>query len=338
MGLDWDAPAYSDDDPADPSASPLPPLQVEYGELAGHLEHNTESPETLLQRYNERLRKNPADAAAYHHRAHALAELNRLEDASADLTRAIRLRPDDGHSRIFRAEIDYRFRRYQSAITDLEDVLARHPAEFGVAEFLAVCCNNLAWELANAPAPHRDLDRALAMIRRALAAAPDEAGLLNTLGVIHYRAGRHAEAIATLRRSLPAGRGLTDGFDLFFLAMAHHRLGHREEARACYDRALRWLRDHQNRDEPSARDLAAFRAEAEAVLAGPAGELPEDVFTNPGRSDRQRGPEPAPETARLPPEKTIAAAVPGWPAPCPTRERPSRLVRPPGAVPLTTTS
>ena len=33
MGLDWDAPAYSDDDPADRSAPPLPPLQVDLGPL-----------------------------------------------------------------------------------------------------------------------------------------------------------------------------------------------------------------------------------------------------------------------------------------------------------------
>ena len=45
MGLDWDAPAYSEDDPASHSASPLPPLQVDFGTLAGHLEHFTEPPQ-----------------------------------------------------------------------------------------------------------------------------------------------------------------------------------------------------------------------------------------------------------------------------------------------------
>jgi len=35
MGLDWDAPAYADDDPADATATPLPPLQVDLGPLAG---------------------------------------------------------------------------------------------------------------------------------------------------------------------------------------------------------------------------------------------------------------------------------------------------------------
>jgi hypothetical protein len=31
MGIDWDAPAYSDDDPAAASVPPLPPLQVDLG-------------------------------------------------------------------------------------------------------------------------------------------------------------------------------------------------------------------------------------------------------------------------------------------------------------------
>ncbi len=33
MGLDWDAPAYSDDDPASPALLPFPPLKVDYGPL-----------------------------------------------------------------------------------------------------------------------------------------------------------------------------------------------------------------------------------------------------------------------------------------------------------------
>jgi serine/threonine protein kinase/WD40 repeat protein len=36
MGLDWDAPAYSDDDAARPDLPPLPPLKVDYGPLSGH--------------------------------------------------------------------------------------------------------------------------------------------------------------------------------------------------------------------------------------------------------------------------------------------------------------
>src|SRR5262249_276918 len=148
-----------------------------------------------------------------------------------------------------------------------------------VRELLAECCNNRAWELVNGPEPRRDLDRALAMCRRAVALAPGEAMSLNTLGVVQYRAGRYDEAIATLERSLAAGPGQSDGLDLFFLAMAHHRLGHREEARTCFNGGLHWLGDQHGLNERSTQELAAFRAEAEAVLTSPAGELPEDVFS-----------------------------------------------------------
>ena len=100
MGLDWDAPAYPDDDPASPSAPPLPPLQVDYGPLAGHLEHFSENAESLVERYtastqerSQRRRGLPPS------RPMRWRSLRRFPEAIADLTRAIRLRPDDAHLR-----------------------------------------------------------------------------------------------------------------------------------------------------------------------------------------------------------------------------------------------
>ena len=58
------------------------------------------------------------------------------------------------------------------------------------------------------------------------------------MDVVLYPAGQSDRAIAILERSLESSRGQTEAFDLFFLAMAHHRLGHREEACECHDRAL----------------------------------------------------------------------------------------------------
>jgi hypothetical protein len=37
LGLDWDVPAYSENDPAGSAAPSLPPLQIDYGPLAGHI-------------------------------------------------------------------------------------------------------------------------------------------------------------------------------------------------------------------------------------------------------------------------------------------------------------
>ena len=77
----------------------------------------------------------------------------------------------------------------------------------------------------------RDPERAVALSRRAVALAPPLPAYLNTLGVALYRAGEYAEAISVLDRSRAAGKGEFDAFDLFFLAMAHHQLGHRPEGR-----------------------------------------------------------------------------------------------------------
>ena len=43
MGLDWETPAYPDDDPASPCGRPLPPLQTDLGPLARDLEHYIEA-------------------------------------------------------------------------------------------------------------------------------------------------------------------------------------------------------------------------------------------------------------------------------------------------------
>ena len=174
----------------------------------------------------------------------------------------------------------FKLHQYEPAIADLEASLKLQLDQILTRERLAFCCNNLAWELANGLGPRRDLDRAMALARRAVDLSL-ESGSLNTMGVVQYRVGRYTESIATLERSVADGRGQSDGFNLYFLAMAHHRLGQRVQARDGFDRAVRWVKAQRNLDARSTKELDGFRAEAEAVLAGPAGERPEDVFAVP---------------------------------------------------------
>ena len=68
--------------------------------------------------------------------------------------------------------------------------------------------------------------------------------------------------------------GLTPGFS----PRGSHQLGHRAEARGCFERAVRWLREQKSLPGQYTQELADFRAEAQAVLAGLTGELPADVF------------------------------------------------------------
>ncbi len=137
----------------------------------------------------------------------------------------------------------------------------------------------MAWRLATGPAALRDPQKALELARKAIAASPDTAVYLNTLGVAQYRAGHFSEAIATLKKSLAASKGESDAFDLFFLAMARYRLGRVTEARGDFDRALNWRRDHPNARQPGwSEELDAFEAEARDLVDRPLPDLPADVF------------------------------------------------------------
>ena len=90
--------------------------------------------------------------------------------------------------------------------------------------------NDLAWSCALGPGAVDDYDLLIHLAASATASRPT-ANRLNTLGALLYRAGRFEEAIRQLERSVEVhGAGGTP-FDALFLAMAHHRLGHLEEAR-----------------------------------------------------------------------------------------------------------
>jgi predicted Zn-dependent protease len=130
--------------------------------------------------------------------------------------------------------------------------------------------NDLAWSLVTAPERElHDPAEAVKLAREAVAKAPDNAGCPNTLGIALYRAGEWAEAIKALDESLRRRKG-GDSFDWFFLAMAHERLGHKEESRRWYGRAVRWMEANAAKDE----DLARFRDEAKVLLKeAPAGPM-----------------------------------------------------------------
>jgi serine/threonine protein kinase/WD40 repeat protein len=193
--------------------------------------------------------------------------------------------------RVDRGDLDsqlakIRLDRLEAALADCEVSLRLKPDQAELPPRLALICNNLAWTLATGPTSSRDPQRAISLARRAIELAPGQAIYLNTLGVAQYRAGRYAEAVSTLEKSRAAGSGGSEAFDLLFLAMARIRLGQIAPARADFDRAVQWRRDHPNPIQPGwSEDLDAFQAEARALLEGPPAELPADLFA-PGPPSR----------------------------------------------------
>jgi tetratricopeptide (TPR) repeat protein len=139
--------------------------------------------------------------------------------------------------------------------------------------------NSLAWLLATGPESSRDVDQAVEHARRAVELQPGYQLSLNTLGVALYRAERLAEAVETLEKSQRAGNGVLAAFDLFFMAMAHQKLGHAHQARSCFQQADASIESNRSRlSAEYIQELTKFRAEAERVLAGNGAELPDPVF------------------------------------------------------------
>jgi serine/threonine-protein kinase len=124
--------------------------------------------------------------------------------------------------------------------------------------------NRLAWFRAMCPDPaFRDPAQAVQHAAKAVALtrASPKPWYWNTLGVAHYRAGDWRAAVDGLRQSVALG--WDDGYNSFFLAMAHARLGDRTEARRWYDLGLR---NQSAALSFAGTELGRIRREAEQVL------------------------------------------------------------------------
>jgi WD40 repeat protein/Flp pilus assembly protein TadD len=267
----------------------------EMGNLAG-----------ALTAFSRRLERAPEDRDARFHRGRLALYLARPDLAADDFTRILAAEPDLERARYRRAQALIRLGRHRQALADLDTLIAKDPNRDAPYQLRSIAhealgerdqaradrekvaallpkdpmaLNNRAWTLATGPIEERDPERAVALARRAVELAPGQVSL-NTLGVALYRAGQYAEAVSVLEQSLAAGKGQFDAFDLFFLAMAHHRLGHVNPARDGFDRAVRWWGERKDLPAPYIAELTSFRAEAEAVLGlpRPLCELPANVF------------------------------------------------------------
>jgi hypothetical protein len=116
--------------------------------------------------------------------------------------------------------------------------------------------SDVAWCCVIAPVA---VDNRGEMIRLAEAA-------VDPLGAAMYRVGRYDESLKFLRESAARNGGQGIPRDWAFMAMAHHGLGHRDEARRWLDR----LRNHQPSTDLNQYweelEIRLLRSEAEAVI------------------------------------------------------------------------
>jgi tetratricopeptide (TPR) repeat protein len=122
--------------------------------------------------------------------------------------------------------------------------------------------DRIAWSLVVGPCRRLgDWPRAVALARQATEREPATGTHWITLGLAQYRAAKTTAAQEALEH---ARRLLGDGNARLWLgrAMVHCRLGQSDQARACYERALRVAGDLENHDE----DLRTLRDEVAALL------------------------------------------------------------------------
>jgi serine/threonine protein kinase/Tfp pilus assembly protein PilF/WD40 repeat protein len=210
----------------------------------------------------------PHTAEAWQARATDRFKLKQWEDAAKDFSKAIELqRGQKVSARVYHdsAFACMQAGQYQKAIAGFKKAVEENPN-------FALALNNHAWLLVTCSQESiRDPAQALALAKKAVALSPNTYTFSNTLGVVHYRLGNWQDAIQALQRSMDFNHGGT-AFDYFFLAMAHRKLGHADEARLWYDRGLAWLDKNQeliNEGGNQWAKLGRFRIEAEELLKAP---------------------------------------------------------------------
>ena len=147
--------------------------------------------------------------------------------------------------------------------------------------------NSVAWSCVLAPDAVADHEAPVRLAEAALAGHPERgrqrSDVLKTLGAALYRAGRFEEAIRRLDESIQTRGDGGDPKGFAFLALAHHRLGHRDEAK-------RWL-DKLVASQPKegfdfSRDDVEIRIlhrEAESMILGSPPAAPRPTPSTPAR-------------------------------------------------------
>jgi len=235
--------------------------------------------------YDQAIRLDPKWTTAYIARAGAYLEKSDFDRAAADLSKAIEMAPDEASFWYWRGLA----RMGAGRLDEYRKGCAAMLQHFGQTED-AQAAHWAAWTCALAPDAVADSSRPVALARNAAKSDPTSIQYLVTHGAVLYRAGRLQQAIQRLTEADrlvpdPTKRPqMSPAYTWFFLGMAHHRLGHGDEAKNYLEKAVRSM-DEETREPQAGSEprlpwnrrvtLRLFCEEAQSLLKTDASQLRE---------------------------------------------------------------
>jgi tetratricopeptide (TPR) repeat protein/serine/threonine protein kinase len=223
--------------------------------------------DTLLQQgkldeavagYRKAIALNPKLAGAHARLGAALGMLGKFDEAVAECHKAVVQDPKDGESHHNLGAALSLQGKAAEAIPAFKEAIRLKPDH--VAAY-----NALAGLLTSAADPKlRDGGEAVKLARKAVQLAPTDSGSWQVLGWALCSTGAWKDSADAFRKSIalqqdPKGG---DSGQWFGLAIAHWKLGAKDEARKWYEQAVKWM-DKNAKDND---ELRRFRREAEEVL------------------------------------------------------------------------
>jgi WD40 repeat protein/Flp pilus assembly protein TadD len=250
----------------------------------------------------------PDDGSLWYLRAIVHDQLHRHQQVLEDCSKAIERKSDGWAVRVYRGYASGELRQNDRSAADYARALKLGAAQYsfwGMEVALRVAAgdlsgyrkrcaeeraavggspdpdtaNTVAWTCTYAPDAVSDWAPVVDLSEKALAANPKDWNYLTTQGAVLYRAGRFDAAIERLGIAIKTYGERGTIWDWLFLAMAHSRLGHTDEARQWLAKSVQWLEqpdDVKTADYPDLfpltwtrrLEIQILRGEAEALLKG----------------------------------------------------------------------
>jgi tetratricopeptide (TPR) repeat protein/serine/threonine protein kinase len=212
-------------------------------------------PAKALDDFSKAIELDPKFAKAWGGRGTAFGQLGQPAKAVTDISKAIEFDSKFAPAWRNRGSAYLLLGRHAEAIADFSQAIELSPK-------YAAAHDRLAWLLATCSDPKlRDPHRAVAEANEALALEPKNGIYWQTFAWAQYRAGDCQASVTAMEKVKELGSA-GDSIEWFLLALAHWKLGNKDEARQWYGRAVAWMEENQPKNE----ELARFRAEAGELL------------------------------------------------------------------------